>query len=562
MNTKKISAAIAALLLSASAFNAVAVQAYTTEGTPSTTVADTNGNDQITFEAVRSGENEITVNILANDSFNELDTMSCYVSYDIVFPDISSTVFNSTEFNNIEGSVKRGKVNFVGVKNAPAKDGTVASFVYALPEDFELGKDYVFTYRFDDAYNDDVDFDWNKTTYTVTYREEETVPEVYTVTFKNGETEVGTQQVEENATATAIAAPTAEAGKKFGGWSADNSTVFDFATPITENKTLYALWEDVALNTDAVDLSKVSITKNLTTNADTLPGETFTFNLEYVANSLNPDTSSARVADAAKIPQKITATITDEGTVNLGSATFPIGGVYTYKVTEAEGTNSKITYDDTVYYLVLEIEENNTGKLVLDDVIVHKDTETGEKAELEFNNKYVNTSSLTVSKTVEGEEDNPLRNNKEFTFHIKFTAPEVSGNDTISVKTGGTPYSLEYNTDYEFTLKDGDTLEFENIYENAVYVLTETGQEYYTPSAVITAGGTKGEMQNGQYAEDFTVNGTVKSGENKADVTNTYSITPPTGVEVNHGMLAVAGLIFTGMTGSFVLNRKLRRKQD
>ena len=42
-------------------------------------------------------------------------------------------------------------------------------------------------------------------------------------------------------------------------------------------------------------------------------------------------------------------------------------------------------------------------------------------------------------------------------------------------------------------------------------------------------------------------------------VTNTYSITPPTGVVIHGEMIAIAILVLVAMAGSFILSRKLRR---
>ena len=64
-----------------------------------------------------------------------------------------------------------------------------------------------------------------------------------TVTFKNGESEVGTLNTYVNKTITALTAPT-ESGKTFSHWSTyPNGEPFDFSTPIEDNLTLYAVWE-------------------------------------------------------------------------------------------------------------------------------------------------------------------------------------------------------------------------------------------------------------------------------------------------------------------------------
>lgn len=69
----------------------------------------------------------------------------------------------------------------------------------------------------------------------------------YTVTFEsNGGSEVDPQTIEEGLVATEPEAPTMD-GYTFAGWYADAelTAVYDFATPVTSDITLYAAWEEV-----------------------------------------------------------------------------------------------------------------------------------------------------------------------------------------------------------------------------------------------------------------------------------------------------------------------------
>lgn len=66
-----------------------------------------------------------------------------------------------------------------------------------------------------------------------------------TVTFKDGESTFGTQEVVKGQKAIAPTAPT-KSGFTFKGWQKDGS-IFDFTSPINEDTTLTAKWEPVAL---------------------------------------------------------------------------------------------------------------------------------------------------------------------------------------------------------------------------------------------------------------------------------------------------------------------------
>jgi pilin isopeptide linkage protein len=293
-----------------------------------------------------------------------------------------------------------------------------------------------------------------------------------------------------------------------------------------------------------VDLSDITITKVI--EGEGYETTTFTFTV-------------TAVTDGAPAIEDLT--IASDGTslsVSLPSEVeFPNGGVFEYTVAEVQdATDEAWTYDDATFTLKLEIEPyNENGDLKLDAVVVSD--ASGEKVDaIEFTNKYEPTAftTLTVKKVVEGEGDNPLYADKEFSFTITFVAPEgvtediTVGNDTITA-----PYET-----YEFTLKNGDELTFENIPVGTTYTLVESGEEYYTGAAEVVSGETKSSVE-GEYAADLTVNGTAADGENGVTVTNTYSITPPTGVTIHSEMIVVMALVMVALLGSFVLSRKLRR---
>ena len=304
-----------------------------------------------------------------------------------------------------------------------------------------------------------------------------------------------------------------------------------------------------------VDLSKVVITKNVT--GEDNPEETFTFNL--TATKVEPDNGAVSLSDAPAIgPLTVKIGAGEKtGTVTLpAEVEFPLGGVYTYEVTEKDNGTENWTYDTTKYYLVLEVEEDADGDLVLGgDVVIHKGSETGEKSEIVFENEYekpAELTSLTITKAVVGEGDNPLNTEKTFQFAITFDQDFTGkiGNDEVQFKAGEA---------YKFELADKGELKIENIPVGAKYTLVETGTEYYTGSAAVTVGGETKDPVQGKYKEDLKVENEAAAGENSVAVTNTYSITPPTGVAIHGEMLVVLALAVLALVGGFVLNRKLRR---
>lgn len=382
-------------------------------------------------------------------------------------------------------------------------------------------------------------------------------PDMFNVTFDSqGGSAVPTEAVANGGTAHKPLDPTWKY-RRFVNWYTEPecSNLYDFDSQITENTTLYAKWDFV---TETVDLSKIKLFKNVEKD-DSATYDEIAFEYKFEAVNVKPVNGTLSVAD---MPEIDPLTITMSGSETRQKVTlpddigFPLGGVYTYKVTETAGTEEDWTYDPTEYYIDLEIEEDSNGKLVLDKVVIHKEAEDGAKSEFEFTNIYAPKTDLEISKKVSGEEDNPLNKTKEFTFSITFTNSGLPGD----VNVDGTETVVEYGQPYEFKLKDGESIKF-NMPVGTTYSVTEQAEEYYTPSAKIITGGTDKGTTDGSYNTAITVGDTVQTGVNKAEFTNTYSITPPTGIALNTEIITI-GIIILGLgVLGFIVSRKLRMKQ-
>ncbi len=374
------------------------------------------------------------------------------------------------------------------------------------------------------------------------------------------------EAVPENGKATEPSDPTRRL-YRFDGWYTEDTyqTKYDFDTPVTADITLHAKW--VPADPQSVDLRKVNITKNVDKDAS-VSYESITFEFVLEPYAVAPLNGTLAVADMPAIGP-LTVTMSGTETVSAvnfpGDVAFPVGGVYTYKVTETDGGAANWTYDDAVLYVDLEIEEEdgNTGNLVLDKVVVHKDGATGEKDSLSFTNTYNPPTDLTVSKTISNFGENPLNQSKIFTYTVTFTAPAAgsAGAITATHSADGALAAPEYGAPYTFTLKHNENVVFGNLAAGTTYTVTEQGEEYYTPSLTLTEGGTAGTKQTGDYAEDLSGSGTVKgteTGQNKAEYENEYSITPPTGLTLHFDMVVILALALLALVGGFFLNRKLR----
>ncbi len=467
-------------------------------------------------------------------------------------------------------------------------DETIVSFYYKLTNAFAQQTDYTFTYEFETAAllngNTETHLNIEDSTVTVTFREDFD----YEVTFNPNNGSPNTVQVVANGSKATAPINPAKSGYTFNYWySTDEDTAFDFDTAITDDVTLTAKYtkNETATGTKTVTLPAIDIEKQLNKDHNVTLDETFTFKIEF--ESLTPSESAAYLGEPTNYTAPVlgtheagdtfgTVTVAtgdmtenNEKTAFIGtyalsdlSGEFPIGGVYKYKITEVAGENTDVEYDPAVYHLEIEIEENQDGDLVLTRQVLRKDGENEKQNKSLFVNSYAPTDTLTVSKSVVG---NPQYANKPFTFEITFTAATTTNGKKVKTdlnddKTIADDEVLEYGSVYTFTLTNGANRVFENIPEGTKYTLKELGEEYYT-GAIATTGDAK--EVNGTYKNDVTVADVmIVNGGNEANVTNTYSITPPTGLNFSNEMLVMMGLALAAVAGGVVINRKVKKARE
>lgn len=533
--SKKIMALVLTLLMVTSLFGAL----------PAFAANEPAGNDDVQISVVKSGDG-VDLKIAGVPSGKALS------SADFIYTIDSSAFQYESYTTDFDGKVyNQNNQKFVLYSSVDDVSGNVATIHFSKLAAFDAVTPYEFKVKFTSAsYGDFSTPAWAKTTYTVTYQEETPVAS-YTVTFdSDGGSAVAAQTVKENGTASKPADPTKE-GFTFAGWLL-NGAPYDFSTPVTGAITLVASWTEVPSN--AIDLSGIKIVKVVNASEGAAVDQDFTF-------KFTPVNGAPAIADVV-----IHANAAGEFTGALAAVVFEKGGVYKYVVEEAADPNAADwSFDTAKYDLSIEIEENSQdGKLALGDVVIQKQGDSQKTDSMEFTNTLSSVTSLVVTKTVKGEGDNPMFKDKEFSFTVNFTG---SGDPITVTKTAkdGTVTNLDnavYGADYTFTLKDGEQVKFDNVAAGTAYTLKEAGTEYYTASAVVTTGGVQADKaQDGEYAKDFTVSGTAAVGANQVDVTNTYSITPPTGLVMHTELWLVIGFAFIAALGYLFIARR-RREND
>ena len=159
--------------------------------------------------------------------------------------DDSVFTFKSVEvYEGLNEPVENPEENYVAADSTPtltvAAGEVLLTLTFDITGEIEKNTDYKFGFTFTEAYDYELeDYAWGTAAVEDTYREN-----TYTVTFDtDGGSKIDAQEVEENGTATKPADPTKD-GYTFKGWQLDGKD-YDFATPVTADITLKAVWEKV-----------------------------------------------------------------------------------------------------------------------------------------------------------------------------------------------------------------------------------------------------------------------------------------------------------------------------
>ncbi len=230
------------------------------------------------------------------------------------------------------------------------------------------------------------------------------------------------------------------------------------------------------------------------------------------------------LSDANGVLQRVTNT---GNTFAFSALRFDRAGTYTYTVTEEAGDLGGITYDSTVYKLVITVVDGGAGQLIADIMINGQET-NAEELSVSFINHYDVTALLvpvTATKTMSG------RRPQHGEFHFTLTAgdgapmPANTENGTLSVSNG---YRGEINFGhilyeqagtYTYTLREEAGSAKGVTYDDTVYTLTVTvtddGAGALTAATAISGGQDSSLTFRNTYKPDpVTVNLT---GENNAD---------------------------------------------
>jgi len=347
------------------------------------------------------------------------------------------------------------------------------------------------------------------------------------------------------------------------------------------------------------------VRKILETNVGTTtPNVTFNFQLQYV--ELENDTTPAVVVPGFPVGEWVT-----RGNASFTSTTVPVptlanpdivtvtgssedllagidwerAGRYTFLLREQVNTNTlnnvppvteTMEYDDTIFGVHVWIRVDD-GDLYVAGVHVFETNEDGDfgskvaEEDRLFTNRFIrqfdNTldpheRGLRISKTVAGDAASPTT---DFEFTVTLTSAAITPEGHTGTYTAiivgpanapnnGDTITFTSGTANTFTLRHGQSLQFNSLPVGTRFNVEETEFYHYTPSMDL--------IVNGVPATSYgpAVSGTNQIGElqNDVAVTNTFSTTPITGLIANNLPLILVGIASIGLVALVVASRKRR----
>lgn len=237
---------------------------------------------------------------------------------------------------------------------------------------------------------------------------------------------------------------------------------------------------------EAAPITSVDVKKVYTLNgAGISPKETFTFDIarKEVSNAGTgvtndnmpvPSIGSAAytVDDGAKTDgnsKNVTIDFTKDGQLIYNAV-----GVYDYTVSENAGKTLGVAYDTKTYTMRVVVVNGETRGTYKINSVKFIDSATKQKADtVSFENTY-SANTLSVSKNVIGALGDMA---KDFQFHVSFANDtEKTWTDAITVKKtnqNGVTSTITLDEGGGFTLKDDETVVFENVPADLTYTVSE-----------------------------------------------------------------------------------------
>lgn len=486
---------------------------------------------------------------------------------------------NGSSYNGAKFYYTRNSYNVVYVSNGQTVN--TASYKYKadisnaggyVPTTAPVGKeDYVFAgwyadptgqteYKFDGktmpAQNITVYAKWVPPTYTVTFYDHDD-NQVYALTIAKG------AKFDESQ----VPVITLDEGETFLGWKLQDGTPFNLDTEINRNYELYAhvgstkgyrvQYEGGKDTTGAAPSDDTNYAEGSYADVK-LPGDLAKADKVFLGWALKEDAQKADYQPGDKLLIKADITLyavwgdkpvqtklTYNANFGETPATVEITLANNATVTILDYGNAELGLPTRPGYEFLgwseDPEAKETDKLYkAGDQIIVDETDAAAKNILYAIWKQ-STVTLKITKTVTG---NFGDKSKAFQFSM-----QVDGGNSFELIVNGTALAQGSQSDYTFSLKDGENIVIEGMPVGKKIVLAETNAEQYTVSFNDTVETNRNYVNEKGLKENTTIN-----------VTNHCNVSPDTGVFVDSLPYILIIACVAGVAALFLIRRRKKRE--
>lgn len=221
----------------------------------------------------------------------------------------------------------------------------------------------------------------------------------------------------------------------------------------------------------------------------------------------------------------------------------------------------RVSFDDAVYFVTIEVTDDENGKLVASDPVIVKKGGTDAVEAIEFTNVYIPkptdiTVDIHINKTVVNKGSDTI-GPEDFEFLLKDLSDEVDGITVKSDENGKAKFTLSFTEDdigktFSYKLTEVNSGRANVTYSTAEYVI----------SIAITLDAESNTLVAALTLNEATVTELAAEFENTYDYTPAIPDNPQTGDNSNLGMWVALMFISGGAVITLCVYDKKKIRQE
>ena len=251
-----------------------------------------------------------------------------------------------------------------------------------------------------------------------------------------------------------------------------------------------------------------------------------------------------------------------DGKFTFDALSFTEVGTYYFIVSEDATVNAeRVSFDDAVYFVTIEVTDDENGKLVASDPVIVKKGSTDAVDAIEFTNVYIPkptdiTVDIEINKTVVNKGSETI-GPEDFEFLLKNLADGVDGITVKSDENGKAKFTLTFTEDdigktFNYKLTEVNSGRANVTYSTAEYAIT----------IVITLNEETNTLVATMTVNEAAATEIVAAFENTYDYTPEYPDSPQTGDNSNLAMWVALMFVSGGAALTLCVYDKKKRRQE